>query len=291
MHGIRRARRAMSVVEMLVASSLILAILVAAASTLTASEKNLARTIARDNATLTAANLLEQASLFNCQTLSDPTEARAQAAVCAALFDRAGDITAEALPAGDSVSRMRVPAGCTAGTPGCTTFTVTLTSFWVRPGQDPAACTGDGATQPALLVRRAEFRWRAAGATEEVRRSYVSASRRPDGDGFGDTSRAGLLVSAAPGSAVVLRSSSGDAMVRVARACTGTPTGGEAWFPYLPGDGAYTLTTVPAPENGDFDVETFATLTAANTSGSPVAVGDCARIDGSCLLRIDGGGQ
>jgi len=271
------------VVEFLVASSLILVVLVGASGALTASERSLARSLARDGAATIASNLLTQAALFRCQVLSDPVEAARTRDACAGLATLSVTPAAPgtATVAGDATFELRHPLNCLPGSSGCTRYLVEMTSRWevIDRAGDAAVCYGADAPAPEVLERRVRLTWWVSGGTEPITAEYVSAQALPLSSIFTDATRGAVLVEAPAGHLVVLATSSGERTTRVAAPCLrdGEPSG-EAWFPYLPGDGRYTVSTHPLPTAGDGAVTVDAALAAfalaASTTGAgtPVTV-------------------
>lgn len=283
----RRPRRGVSLVEFLVASSLILVVLVGAGSTLASSERSLARSMARDAAAVTAANILEQAALFGCQTQSDPTEALRLAETCASLRTLAtsgsgSGLSSSLAGAGDYVFDVNVPSGCEVNTPGCTKLTVSLTSRWLRAGQDEDVCAAPGDAPPALLERRIRIAWRTSTQSEPVVAEYVTASARPASSVFSDQSRRWVRVEAPAGTPVVVLDANDNKLVRFAAACSGTSSGGEAWFAFLPADREYRFAALPGfdPESADAAAVFGAAVIAAET-GVEVDLSECRPEDSS----------
>lgn len=296
-----RSRRGISLVEILVASSLILVVLVGAGSTLASSERSLARSIARDAAAVTAANLLEQAALFGCQTQSDPTEALDLAATCASLRTLAinGSLAPQNAPtgAGDYVFDVNVPAACAINTPGCTRFTVTSTSRWLRAGQDSTTCAAPSNEPPALLERRVRISWRTSAQSEPVVAEYVTASARPADAVFSDQSRRWVRVEAPRETPVVLVDTNGNKIVRFAAACAGGFAGGEAWFPFLHPDRAYRFATLQGFDQTSPEAATLfgAGLDAVGEAGVLIDLSECVtdapRAECPTTLDLLGGGR
>jgi Tfp pilus assembly protein PilV len=277
----RRPNRGISIVEFLVASSLILVVLVGAGATLASSERSLARSIARDATVVSAANILEQSALFGCQTQSDPTEALQLAATCASLRTLATTGRIPGIPiqnggAGDYVFEAKVPAGCTSNTPGCTKLTVMMTSRWLRAGQSTDACTAPGDDQPSLIERRVHISWRTSTQADPVIAEYVTASARPADSTFNDASRRWILVNAPAGTPVALIDENGNKIVRFASACGNESTNGEAWFPFLPADRTYTIAALQGFDEASTQAATlFAAALDIAAAGIEVDLSEC----------------
>ena len=291
----RRRNRGISIVEFLVAASLILVVLVGAGATLASSERSLARSIARDATAVSAANILEQSALFGCQTQSDPTEALQLAATCASLRTLAATGRIPGLPvqnggAGDYVFEAEVPYGCTSNTPGCTKLTVMMTSRWLRAGQSTDACTPSGDDQPSLIERRVHITWRTSLQADPVISEYVTASSRPADSTFNDASRRWILVNAPVGTPVVLIDENANKIVRFASACDSGSTNGEAWFPFLPADRAYTIAALQGFDETSTQAATlFAAALESAIAGIEVDLSECASDTsrGACPQTID----
>lgn len=242
-HRRRRPRRAASVVEFLVAASLVLVIITASSITLRTTQRSVARDRARDTVTVLASNVLEQSALFDCQLSIEPSlsvrrsdEQRGTGPTpCVKLmFDDPTAATNYTVD-GDFVYLTQRP-GCSTS---CDTLVV-LASRWLPIGDSAYRCRTTDAPPPALLERRAYISWTPAGGRESLLNEFVSVEAAPRSAGYTDPSRAGLAVPALAGEVVILREKNAaaaapGALLRVATPCIaadGTATA-EAFFPFL----------------------------------------------------------
>jgi len=233
---VRSRLRGLSVIEVVVASSLRLGVLVASGGTIANIERALAENRARDGATLLVANVLNQAQQFSCQLSVDPALASGESTRCLKRLAGAAQGTDTA---GDMMFKATFPAGCRFGTdPGCVSYTAMVTSRWLHANEDPAACQSTSRS-PSLLRRTLEVRWLRNGSAEEVVSRTSTFQSPPPSNTYDSSSSRRLVVRAAPGTVVTLTAPTGGTLLRVAQACTG---GGEAWFPFLPAGTGRTFT-------------------------------------------------
>jgi hypothetical protein len=227
--------------------------------------------------TTLATGILEQAALFDCQLLVEPSTAASETSEPSAcikmMYD--GMPGAPNTNVDGDMAFNRTRAGCSTN---CDT-TVIVTSRWMPVGSDGYACrsTGRNVGAPALLERRATLLWTPSGATTPLVNEYVSVESAPRSASFTDSSRSSVVVTALPGQAVKLTANNGSSIVRIAMPCdTGTGTSSEAWFPYLDTSISYevvpTSICVPvdgsAPETQDLAEEFFALYSSGSTTGS-----------------------
>lgn len=268
---VRSRLRGLSVIEFVVASSLILGVLVASGVTIANIERALAENRSRDGATLLVANVLNQAQQFSCQMTVDPALASGESTRCLKRLAGAAQGTDTA---GDMMFKATFPAGCRFGTdPGCVSYTAMVTSRWLHSDEDPSACQGVS-RQPSLLRRTIEVRWRTNGSAEEVVSRTSMFQSPPPSNTYDPTLSRRLLVRAAPGTVVALTASTGGTLLRVAQACTG---GGEAWFPFLPAAGAqktFTVSAGPPLTGASLDAAWAAGALPLPTPGSGKTVDD-----------------
>ena len=321
--SVRRSRRAASVVEFLVAASLVLVIITASSITLRTTQRSVARDRAHDTVTVLASNILEQAALFDCQLsvepalsvrLGDRQQGSGPTPCVKLMFDDPATAESYAVD-GDFLYLTRRP-GCATS---CDTV-VAVVSRWLPLGESVYRCRTADTAPPGMLERRAYVTWTPSGATSSLVNEFVSVESAPRSSAFTDPSRTGVVVPANPGEIVLLReaSSSGTAagaLLRVASPCVNSDgsTGAEAYFPFLDtasglevvltgscvGLGSTTATTGCAPPE-----ETSASLAmfygqsppSRSTQAIPTATlqscsGGLLRLDGGRFLCDSAGGQ
>lgn len=239
-------RRGFTVIEFLVASTLLLAGLSASGAALSRSLTALADGRARDDAAALAYSVLERADAFGCglgtaSPLAAVGEARAA--------QRCGGLGTGADGGTGDVSFVEVRNG--------RDFTVEFRAAWRRVGgvggADPCAAPGPAGTA-GLLVRRVVVRTARPGPDLAVV-AETAESVPPDAAAFRDPHAGGVLVRGTPpGAAVRLHV---DGAVDVTRHAAESGAGaGCVWFPFLPAGVAATVTvdgraaqTVTVPAN------------------------------------------
>jgi hypothetical protein len=242
----RRPRSGISVVEFLVAATLILAVLIGSGITLASAERSLARDRARDRATAAASSILEQAALFRCQHVPDPEVAAVVSLVCWERITQSASTVDPTLAAGD-VEFDFFTADCPVTDPGCSPVSAELSSRWIR-ATEPALCPSSSPTPPALLERQLTLTWRTARDNAPISSDYRSLQAVPLTADYQRSTLRSIAVVVSADESVRLSSASGAVLLRRGASCT-TATGveqTEVWFPFLP-PAAYTV-SVTAPE-------------------------------------------
>lgn len=278
---IRRSRlRGGSVLEFVVAAALILVIITSASVTMATVQRSVAKDRARDAVTTLASGVLEQAALFDCQLLIEPSNAATEAAAgrnalepspCTKMMYPDAASAADLPIEGDMVFT-RLRSGCNTD---CET-TVVVTSRWLPTGEDGYRCRADGSSAgaPVLLERRAVLTWTPSGATTPLVNEYVSVEAVPRSAGFTDPTRSSVVVPALPGEAVLLKDSSGAGLLRIAMPCT-SPTGAsaEAWFPFLDTSTSYQAvrTGICVPVDGGVDAALGCSKVDPGVQAGPLA--------------------
>jgi hypothetical protein len=241
--GVCRSRRAASVVEFLVAASLVLVIITASSITLRTTQRSIARDRARDTVTVLASNVLEQAALFDCQLsvepalsvrLGDQQQGSGPTPCVKLMFDDPSNAENYAVD-GDFLYLTRRP-GCATS---CDTLVVVV-SRWLPLGDSVYRCRTATAAPAGMLERRAHVTWTPSGAGASLTNEFVSVEAAPRSSAFTDPSRTAIAVPANPGEVVLVRETSrpgstAGALLRVASPCVNTDgsTGAEAYFPFL----------------------------------------------------------
>lgn len=223
------SRRGFSLIELLVASTLLISVLAGSSLVIANVERQLLESRLGDTATSLGVSLTEKASAFGCGSAVDPASSstRDLAARCSSLYG------GQASP-GDA----RFQASDADGTQ----YQVTVSSRWRQIGAGDACYSASAGTvgsaqllRPALLERTATLEWTLAGQTRTRSTSLLQAT--PTSSAYNGPGTGGLVVRTTAGTLVTVNSATGTPVSRFATPCAG---GAAAYFPFLP-PGEYRL--------------------------------------------------
>lgn len=244
---IRRARRGFSLIEFIIATTLIVALLAAASLTLATVQRSFAEIRARDDATQVAYELIEQLRLFGCGSAVDTQSQSAITQVCTTAFaargwsvtdgDYAGDFSMQRTISGRSITARVQTLFRQSRVPDSTCYSTTATT-----DNDTSSVLRTELVQPALARRVVTLEWTLPAEPEGQRTRTLSLSAThgvPTGNSWARTSRGGLVTTGPAGTKVTLTNGTGFTLSRVIP--TGSCNG--VWFPYLV-PGTYTVNGV-----------------------------------------------
>lgn len=261
--------------EFVVASALIVTLFLFSAKVLSSASATLATGLARDNASSIAYRTLEKARAFGCglglgvlspggdgpsTDVADPAGPAGpdRAARCARAFGplttaSAGrtDVSTVALAGGDVGVASSTDADFDTVS-GDSTYTLHFRTSWRQTGA-PAGRPYDTASpagQPNLLVRDLVVAWKTRGGVNHHARFTTTETSPPDATAFQPDGKAGILVSSPTcGTPVTLRVPGNP--TELTRLTDGDPTWTDtctagthyAWFPYLPAQARYMVSS------------------------------------------------
>jgi len=217
----RRPSRGFSLIELVIALTLLIMVLSGMSVVVANSERALLETRLRDTAAALGVSLSERATAFNCGTAVDPSSAlTAQAATrCAQVYG--------GTPAPADARFTTVDANGKV-------FTVEIATRWKQTGSGTAcyAETGVDAAQlmrPALLERTVALSYQMVGSDRD--KTVVSVQATPDSSAYLGEGSGGIVISAPAGTLTTVNSPGGTPISRFATECSPSAA---AYFPFLP---------------------------------------------------------
>lgn len=216
-----RSARGFSMIELVVASMLLVTVLAGMSLVVANSERALLETRLQDNASTLGLSVAERSLAFNCGTAVDPMSASTTQTA-----NRCADVYAGVLAAGDVTFD-------TSDTNG-QNFSVAVATRWRQTGAGTACFTTTGVDaaqqmRPALLERVVSLTYSLLGS--ERTKTIVSVQATPDSSAYLGQGSGGILVSAPTGTLVTINRVGGTPISRFTSDCTPTPA---AYFPFLP---------------------------------------------------------
>lgn len=221
MTGRRRSARGFSLIELVIASTLLILVLSGMSVVVANSERALLETRLRDTAAALGVSLSEKAAAFNCGTAVNPASALTLEAStrCAKVYGGTPAPADVRFSSQDANGR---------------TFTVEVSTRWKQTGAGDAcyAETGVDSSQllrPALLERTVALSYQMAG--NQRSKTIVSVQATPDSSAYLGEGSGGIVIRAPAGTLTTINTPDGTPISRFSAECSPEPA---AYFPFLP---------------------------------------------------------